>query len=1041
MLAQTVVCPNPTCRTPLRLKAGSRPGATAPCPRCGTPVLLAPLAPTAPTQPPPAQPNPPSDTDATAADRTRSAPSRGQNPATEFPFLSPPQQPDELGRLGTYRVLEELGRGGMGVVFRAQDTHLRRIVALKVMLPPYASDPTDRARFVREARAQAAVEHDHVAAIYQVSEANGAPFLAMPLLKGQSLADALRVNAEVPLGEAVRIAREMAEGLAAAHERGLVHRDIKPGNVWLEHKTRRVKILDFGLARPVGAEAPPALGPAPPTLDLSGADITRRGAVIGTPAYMSPEQARGEPVDGRGDLFSLGVVLYQLLAGRQPFRAPSTTGVLIAVAVEQPHPPSIHNLRVTSELDALTLDLLAKTPDERPPSAEYVAQVLRAIEAGLGATAQNPGPLVAIPTTLPAPGAPADPWRAIDDTQAVPADELPVVVNPPTIRHAPLRGPKPRPANRRKLYLIAGLSALALVALVSATTYALSGAGTVTVEVADEADAKFRGGKLVLSGPDGKVRYTLSHTERNKKIGTGTYTARLEGADGLRLEPGEFALKRGDKVSVYVSAVPKKKEPEPKKEPVVSDPERRAARYVVSAGGTVRLNDAPKEFKTLEELPPAGEFRLTEINLRNSTKVADADLAGLRECKNLRAVNLANTGATDAALEHFKDHEALAALDLRGTKVTEKAVRELAAAQPFCEIEWAGGKIAALPDRAAARAVLALGGSVRVDGAARDLRAATDLPKQAFRLTSANLFKIPATDTGLAALKGCKHLSVVSLSRTGVGDGLLECLADSRDALTELRLGATAVTDKGLEHLKGCTGLRVLYLYETEVTDKGLAHFAGCTGLVELYLYRTKVSDTGLAHFAGCTKLARLELGHTRVSDAGLAYFKDCKGLTALDVCSNNKRVTNAGLTYFRDCKGLTSLHLCGSDISDEGLSLFKDCAQLTELRLARTPITDDALVPFRGLERVTIVDLSSTRAGDTTLDVIKDFELLTTLSLDNTPVTDTGLMKLKGCKNLTLLSVTKNGTITAAAIDALHAALPNCEIVWDKGTLGPKSK
>lgn len=165
----------------------------------------------------------------------------------EFPFLAAPRQAEELGWLGPYRVLGVLGAGGMGMVFRGEDPQLKRQIALKVMHPQTATSPLDVARFLREARSQAAVEHEHVAAIHQVGEDRGVPFIAMPLLKGQSLASALKANPRVPISEAVRIAREMAQGLAAAHECGLIHRDIKPANVWLEGKDRRVKILDFGL--------------------------------------------------------------------------------------------------------------------------------------------------------------------------------------------------------------------------------------------------------------------------------------------------------------------------------------------------------------------------------------------------------------------------------------------------------------------------------------------------------------------------------------------------------------------------------------------------------------------------------------------------------------------------------------------------------------------------------------------------------------------------------------------------------------------------
>jgi serine/threonine protein kinase len=211
----------------------------------------------------------------------------------ELSFLETPQAQDELGRLAHYRVLKELGRGGMGCVLLAEDTKLQRHVALKVMLPRFARDARAKERFLREARAAARIKHDHVITIFQVDEANGVPFIALEFLEGAPLDKYLKNKGALPLALALRIAREMAEGLAAAHQQGLIHRDIKPGNVWLEAPKGRVKILDFGLARAAADDT----------------HLTQSGAIVGTPAFMAPEQARGEKVDGRCDLFSLGVVL------------------------------------------------------------------------------------------------------------------------------------------------------------------------------------------------------------------------------------------------------------------------------------------------------------------------------------------------------------------------------------------------------------------------------------------------------------------------------------------------------------------------------------------------------------------------------------------------------------------------------------------------------------------------------------------------------------------------------------------------------------
>ncbi|MCI0460824.1 MAG: serine/threonine protein kinase [Gemmataceae bacterium] len=165
-------------------------------------------------------------------------------------LLAPAQAPDELGRLGKYRVLKVLGAGGMGVVFQAEDPELRRPVALKVMLPSVAAHPAAKARFLREARTMAAVKHDHIVTIFEVGETDGVPFLAMEYLKGETLEKRLQREGKLSPMEVLRIGREIVAGLAAAHARGMIHRDIKPGNLWLE-ESGRVKILDFGLAREI----------------------------------------------------------------------------------------------------------------------------------------------------------------------------------------------------------------------------------------------------------------------------------------------------------------------------------------------------------------------------------------------------------------------------------------------------------------------------------------------------------------------------------------------------------------------------------------------------------------------------------------------------------------------------------------------------------------------------------------------------------------------------------------------------------------------
>jgi serine/threonine protein kinase len=282
-----------------------------------------------------------------------------------YDFLAPPQGPGELGRLGQYRVLKVLGAGGMGVVFQAEDMQLKRVVALKAMRPALAASPTAKQRFVREAQAAAALKHAHIITIYQVGEDRSVPFLAMEYLQGASLDDYLKRGKQPTLGQILRVGREVAEGLIAAHQRGLMHRDIKPGNIWLQAPKGEVKILDFGLARAINDDS----------------ELTQSGAIVGTPTYMAPEQAKGERTDQRADLYSLGCVLYRMCTGQLPFKG-DTMAVLMALATENPKPVRELNPTILPALADLVMKLLSKRAEDRYQSAKEVVSAIQAIERG-----------------------------------------------------------------------------------------------------------------------------------------------------------------------------------------------------------------------------------------------------------------------------------------------------------------------------------------------------------------------------------------------------------------------------------------------------------------------------------------------------------------------------------------------------------------------------------------------------------------------------------------------------------------------------------
>jgi serine/threonine protein kinase len=285
----------------------------------------------------------------------------------ELPFLQPSRRPDSLGRIGHYEVLEVVGKGGFGIVLRALDETLQRVVALKVLAPAVAATSPARKRFLREARSSAQVRHEHVVQVYAVEE-QPLPYLVMEFIPGETLQQRLDRTGPLEPPEIVRIGRQIAEGLAAAHANGLIHRDIKPGNVLLEGEQGRAKITDFGLARAA-----------------DDASQTQSGVLSGTPLYMSPEQARGESIDQRADLFSLGSVLYVMATGRPPFRAATTFGVLKRVAEDTPRPIRELIPEVPQWLCEIIARLHANSPEKRFPSARAVADVLADCEARLRA--------------------------------------------------------------------------------------------------------------------------------------------------------------------------------------------------------------------------------------------------------------------------------------------------------------------------------------------------------------------------------------------------------------------------------------------------------------------------------------------------------------------------------------------------------------------------------------------------------------------------------------------------------------------------------
>jgi serine/threonine protein kinase len=611
------------------------------------------------------------------------------------------------GTVGSYVVVRELGRGGMGVVLEAEDRCLNRRVAIKLIAAQFASHPEARERFLREARAVARIDHPNVVPVHHVGEHNGQLYLVMPLLRGEALDVRLKREKRLRAAEVLRIGREVAAGLAAAHAVGLIHRDIKPANIWLDADGGRARVLDFGLAKP---------------LDQAGDELTGTGAVLGTLHYMSPQQANGEPLDTRTDLFSLGAVLHHAATGQRPFDGPTRFAILYSVVNDPPQNPEALAAALPARAAETVRALLEKRPEARPSSATEVIERL-----GDAPT------VVAIAPPAPAPA----PW----DTAGGPTE----VDEPETARPRPDARPPRRTWVAVAASLLLALGAAAAVYQVEFATKE----GTLVVEVNDAAaDVRFKNGELHLYGTDGKLKYTLKPGERNAKLPTGRYAVRVEGADGVALDTAEFTMKKDGQVTIRVTARQAIIPPPPAKD---TSPDRKAAEWVLSVGGSVRVNGEPREITAAADLP-RGRFDLTDATVEYKRNVSNASLAVFQGCKSIRRLNLKESGVTDEGLKHLKDCTGLQELHLSENAITGAGLVHLAGCLDLQELGLVNTRV--------------------TNEELRHLKGLTGLQKIGLRGTD-------VTDAGLQHLRACEKLRTLYLDRTEVSEKGARALAEA----------------------------------------------------------------------------------------------------------------------------------------------------------------------------------------------------------------------------------------------------------------------
>jgi hypothetical protein len=690
----------------------------------------------------------------------------------EYAFLSPPQLAGELGRLGNYRVLEELGSGGMGTVFLAEDVHLKRRVALKVIKPELAASPTARLRFRREAQATAALKAEHIVTVYQAGEDRGVLFLAVELLQGQTLAARLRGGGKLAPAEALRIGKEIAQGLASAHAAGLIHRDIKPGNIFLEELPAsdlaattgqtdgpavaldkasgpgpRVKILDFGLARLTwsapGAEEMPS---------------TQPGLIAGTPGFMAPEQARGDGVDARSDLFSLGCVLYRACTGTDAFAGAHALAVLRALELHSPAPARSRNPELPAALSDLIDQLLAKDPDGRPTSAHAVAGALEAIQAVDGAAPRN-GTVAEAPGTRRAKRGPSRALRRVALSLAL----LGVLAwtafwyGPSLFRVATARGDDRKAAE--------------WVLSMGGSVKILSGPEPMEIEPGKDLPAeKWQLDGVDLSNNTNDIDAGLQNLRNvpnlawlrlNKSSITDAGLKHLEVLTSLReLDLGGTQV--SDEGLAHLCGLTGLRLLRLHDSPNITD------KGLVHLQNLTNLNylalPSPVSDRGVEHLQ--GLTNLKELVLTR-TQVSNAGLAHLRGMKTLTTLWLNITPVTDAGLEHLNALTSLRDLHLSNTQVTGAGLRNL-----------------------------------------RDLKS----------LTGLHLWETKVTDAQLQHLSLFPNLVYLNLGRTNISDDGLRALR-VLPRLNHLNLEDTKITDAGLEKLGALTTLRRLDMTNTRVTE------------------------------------------------------------------------------------------------------------------------------------------------------------------------------------------------------------------------------
>jgi len=924
--------------------------------------------------------------------------------------------------LGNYVVLEKLGAGGMGVVYKARQQRMKREVALKVLPEALTQSSDALARFRREVEAAAKLQHTNIAVAYDADESDGVHFLAMEFVDGPNLSQYVKQYGPLPLPHALALCLQTARGLKHAHDEGVVHRDIKPGNLMVDQRGT-LKILDMGLAHlnvedSIGGE------------DM--AELTQSGRVMGTVDYMAPEQAvDAKRADNRADIYSVGCTLYYLVTGKPLSPEGSITQKLLWHQTEEIPPLSSLCEGVSETLDAVALKMLNKKPDERQQSMSEVITQLEAVLAEMSVDdsllPKLAGPLAEVNINPSIASATAfDRGTLIDQTMV---------------------GSSGASGSRTKWIVLAALVAGLLAG--AAFLFGPGGGGNDPADGGGEAAGNQAAAAPVLDaqgggstdGPEAatvppdepfrqRIAWIFAH-QGSVEVGVpdGAAAEKVERREDL--PEGNFTVQTvqlqntalADEDLTQLAEIPgleglslrETKLPAGTLEPLGA----------LTSLWSLDLSKTSADDNAIGAIKKMGELR--DLNL-SGTQVTDATLQELAGLRKLEKIYLSDTKIGDAGIKNLYSLTKLRLLSLNGTNISAEGYRDLMTALPQLEINWDGADI----DRIVARKLLDKGAEVSVvDLSSKETstyRRRVDLPAARFQIQAIDLSGNPVIrDEDLKLLAELRHIETAKIDGTSVTDRGLAHLK-TLSTLKQLDLGAMQVDEATLaaigRALPDCE-IKQSLTNQRETASWVLANNGRVTvttpdGVV-LSSLRTEadlpqgpftirgvrftgqdsVDDEALSHFRGLAKLEQLYLSDTGITDQGIEHLLGCTGLRSLDL--SNTKVTDSGVRQLARLPSLKQLYLAGTDTTAQGLRSLIQLPELTHLSLARTKVSDADLVHLKGIDSLAWLSLAGTSSTDAAIQPLSALRDLRELFLKETQISDAGIEELSaslsGCR------------------------------------------